>query len=93
MLKLLTVFKKNYPEIAGKCQRVHDMLNLFLSKNSLISENKKYLLMASRVYLIGMTIIPLDIRKKIERREILNQKEEEILQKYPNHNLDIIKQY
>lgn len=93
MLKLLTVFKKNYPEISGKCEKVHDMLNLFLSKNSLISENKKYLLMASRVYLIGMTRIPLDIRKKIERREILNQKEEEILQKYPNHNLDIIKQY
>lgn len=93
MLKLLTVFKKNYPEIAGKCQKVHDMLALFLNKNSLISANKKHLLMASQIYLIGMTRIPLDIRKKIERGEILNQQEEEILQKYPNHNLDIINEY
>ena len=93
MLKLLTVFKKNYPEIAGKCQRVHDMIALFLNKNSLISANKKHLLMASRLYLIGMTRIPLDIRKKIERGEILNQQEEIIFQEYPNHNLDIIKQH
>lgn len=93
MLKLLTVFKKNYPEISGKCEKVHDMLALFLNKNSLISANKKHLLMASRLYLIGMTRIPLDIRKKIERREILNQQEEIIFQEYPNHNLDIIKKY
>ena len=93
MLKLLTVFKKNYPEISGKCEKVHDMLNLFLSKNLLISKNKKNLLLAARIYLIGMTRIPLDIRKKIERGEILNQQEEIIFHEYPNHNLDIIKKY
>lgn len=93
MLKLLTVFKKNYPEIAGKCQKVHDMLALFLNKNSLISANKKHLLMASQIYLIGMTRIPLDIRKKIERGEILNDDEKEIFQNYPQYNLDIVKKY
>ena len=93
MLILLTNFKKNYPEISGKCEKVHDMLALFLNKNSLISANKKHLLMASRLYLIGMTRIPLDIRKKIERGEILNEQEEIIFQEYPNYNLDIIKQY
>ena len=69
------------------------MLALFLNKNSLISANKKHLLMASRLYLIGMTRIPLDIRKKIERGEILSEQEEKIFQEYPNHNLDIINQY
>lgn len=93
MLILLTNFKKNYPEISGKCEKVHDMLALFLSKNLLISKNKKNLLLAARIYLIGMTRIPLDIRKKIERGEVLNQQEEIIFQEYPNHNLDIIKQY
>lgn len=93
MLKLLTVFKKNYPEISGKCERVHNMLDLFLNKNSLISANKKHLLMASRIYLIGMTRIPLDIRKKIERGEILNDHEKEIFKKYPQYNLDIVNKY
>ena len=93
MLKLLTVFKKNYPEISGKCEKVHDMLALFLNKNSLISANKKHLLMASQIYLIGMTRIPLDIRKKIERGEILNDDEKEIFQNYPQYNLDIVKKY
>ena len=93
MLILLTNFKKNYPEIAQKCNKVHDMIDLFLTKNLPISENKKHLLLAAKIYLIGMTRIPLEIREKIKRGEILNQQEEEILQKYPNHNLDIINQY
>lgn len=94
MLKLLTVFKKNYPEISGKCKKVHNLVETFLNKNSLISENnKKNLLLAAKVYLIGMTRIPVQIREKIKRGEILNQKEKEIFKKYPNHNLDIIKKY
>ena len=91
MLKLLTNFEKNYPEIAGKCKKVHNLVETFLNKNSLISENnKKNLLLAAKVYLIGMTRMSVQIREKIKRGEILNQKEKEIFKKYPKRNLDII---